>query len=130
MASGVFAILDDIAALMDDVAVTAKVATRKTTGILGDDLMVYAGDATCFLSYRVIYVLWTIKKCSFINKLIIVPVALLLNAFFPIAIKIALILGGFYLAYEGAEKIVEYFFHRPKNEAPIVEKKEEESIQA
>lgn len=130
MASGVFAILDDIAALMDDVAVTAKVATRKTAGILGDDLAVNAEKATGFLSSREIPVLWAITKGSFINKLIIVPVALLLNAFFPIAIKIALILGGFYLAYEGAEKIVEYFFHRPKNEAPIVEKKEEESIQA
>lgn len=130
MASGVFAILDDIAALMDDVAVTAKVATRKTAGILGDDLAVNAEKATGFLSSREIPVLWAITKGSFINKLIIVPVALLLNAFFPIAIKIALIFGGFYLAYEGAEKIVEYFFHRPKNEAPIVEKKEEESIQA
>src|SRR5690606_30252197 len=115
MASPVFAILDDLAALMDDVAVTAKVATRQTAGMLGDDLAVNAEKAAGFLSSREIPVLWAITKGSFINKLIIVPVALLLNAFFPIAIKIALILGGFYLAYEGAEKIVEYFFHRPKN---------------
>ncbi|RZF60097.1 DUF808 domain-containing protein [Sphingobacterium corticibacterium] len=127
MASGIFAILDDIAALMDDVAVTAKVATRKTAGILGDDLAVNAEKATGFLSSREIPVLWAITKGSFINKLIIVPIALLLNTFFPIAIKIALILGGFYLAYEGAEKIIEYFFHRPKGDTPIVEKKEEES---
>lgn len=127
MASGIFAILDDIAALMDDVAVTAKIATRKTAGILGDDLAVNAEKATGFLASREIPVLWAITKGSFINKLIIVPIALLLNAFFPIAIKVALILGGFYLAYEGAEKIIEYFFHRSKDSTPIVEKKEEES---
>ena len=114
MASGIFAILDDIAALMDDVAVAAKVATKKTAGILGDDLAVNAEKATGFLSSREIPVLWAITKGSFINKLIIVPVALLLNIFFPVAIKVILVLGGFYLAYEGAEKIVEYFFHRHK----------------
>lgn len=114
MASGFFAILDDIAALMDDVAVTAKIATRKTAGILGDDLAVNAEKATGFLSSRELPVLWAITKGSFINKLIIVPIALLLNAFFPVAIKVILILGGFYLAYEGVEKIIEYFFHRQK----------------
>ncbi len=114
MASGFFAILDDIAALMDDVAVTAKLATRKTAGILGDDLAVNAEKATGFLSTREIPVLWAITKGSFVNKLIIVPIALLLSAFLPVAVKIILILGGFYLAYEGVEKIIEYFFHRSK----------------
>jgi predicted DNA repair protein MutK len=114
MASGFFAILDDITALMDDVAVTAKLATRKTAGILGDDLAVNAEKATGFLSSRELPVLWAITKGSFVNKLIIVPIALLLNAFLPVAIKITLILGGIYLAYEGVEKIIEYFFHRPK----------------
>ncbi|MBV7532339.1 DUF808 domain-containing protein [Chitinophaga sp. sic0106] len=112
MASGIFAILDDITALLDDVSVTAKVATRKTAGILGDDLAVNAEKATGFLSSRELPVLWAITKGSFVNKLIIIPVALLLNVFFPIAIKIALILGGLYLAYEGVEKIIEYLFHR------------------
>ena len=121
MASGFFAILDDIGALMDDVAVAAKVATQKTAGILGDDLAVNAEKATGFLSSREIPVLWAITKGSFVNKLIIVPIALLLNAFFPIVIKIALVLGGFYLAYEGVEKIIEYFFHRSKvADVPIV----------
>lgn len=115
MASGFFAILDDIAALMDDVAVSAKLATKKTAGILGDDLAVNAEKATGFLSSREIPVLWAITKGSLLNKVIIVPIALLLNIFFPIAIKVILILGGFYLAYEGVEKIVEYFFHRPKS---------------
>jgi predicted DNA repair protein MutK len=97
---------------MDDVAVTTKVAASKTTGILGDDLAVNAEKATGFLSSRELPVLWAITKGSFFNKLIIVPIALLLNVFFPVAIKAILILGGFYLAYEGVEKIVEYFFHR------------------
>jgi len=112
MASGFFAILDDIAALMDDVAVSAKIATRKTAGILGDDLAVNAEKATGFLASRELPVLWAITKGSFLNKLIILPVVFLLNYFFPIAITYILILGGFYLAYEGVEKIVEYFFHK------------------
>ena len=121
MASGFFAILDDITALMDDVAVATKVATRKTAGILGDDLAVNAEKATGFLSSREIPVLWAITKGSFLNKLIIVPIALLLNAFFPAAIKIILILGGFYLAYEGVEKIIEFFFHRSKSGHEVIE---------
>ncbi|MFC3562719.1 DUF808 domain-containing protein [Pedobacter jamesrossensis] len=125
MASGFFAILDDIAALMDDVAVTAKIATKKTAGILGDDLAVNAEKATGFLSSRELPVLWAITKGSLINKIIIVPVALLLNVFFPIAIKFILILGGLYLAYEGVEKIVEYLFHRHKTAAEVVKTKEE-----
>ena len=114
MASGFFAILDDITALMDDVAMTAKVATKKTAGILGDDLAVNAEKSTGFLSSREIPVLWAITKGSFLNKLIIVPVVLVLNAFLPVAIKIILVLGGCYLAYEGVEKIVEFLFHRKK----------------
>jgi len=121
MASGFFAILDDIAALMDDVAVATKIATGKTAGILGDDLAVNAEKATGFLSSRELPVLWAITKGSFINKLIIVPIALLLNAFFPAALKVVLILGGLYLAYEGVEKIIEYFFHRRKTGHEVIE---------
>jgi len=120
MASGFFAVLDDIAALMDDVAVASKIATRKTAGILGDDLAVNAEKATGFLASREIPVLWAITKGSFLNKIIIVPIALLLNVFFPIAIKYILILGGFYLAYEGAEKIIHYIFHREKKGHEVV----------
>ncbi len=112
MASGIFAILDDIAALMDDVAVASKVATQKTAGILGDDLAVNAEKATGFVSSRELPVLWAITKGSFVNKLIIIPIALLLNYFFPPAIIFILLMGGIYLAYEGMEKIVHYFFHR------------------
>ncbi len=112
MASGIFAILDDIAALMDDVAVASKVATKKTAGILGDDLAVNADKATGFVSSREIPVLWAITKGSLLNKLIIVPIALLLNYFLPVAIKVILVLGGLYLAFEGVEKIIHYFFHK------------------
>lgn len=126
MASGFFAILDDIAALMDDVAVTAKIATRKTAGILGDDLAVNAEKATGFLHSRELPVLWAITKGSFINKLIIVPIALLLNVFFPVAIKYILVVGGLYLAYEGAEKIVEYLFHRKKKGHEVIQEIKED----
>lgn len=110
MASGFFALLDDIAAIMDDVAVMSKIAAKKTAGILGDDLAVNAEKASGFISSRELPVLWAITKGSFINKLIILPIAFLLSAFLPVAVIIILVLGGLYLAYEGAEKIFEYFF--------------------
>lgn len=125
MASGFFAILDDIAALMDDVAVTSKIATQKTAGILGDDLAVNAEKATGFLSSREIPVLMKIMKGSFINKLIIVPFVFLLEWLYSPAIKIILIIGGFYLAYEGVEKIVEFLFHRQKKGHEVIEEEAE-----
>jgi predicted DNA repair protein MutK len=110
MASGLFALLDDIAALMDDVAVMSKVAAKKTAGILGDDLAVNAEKASGFVSDRELPVLWAITKGSALNKLIILPVAFLLSAFAPAAITVILVVGGLYLAYEGAEKIHAYIF--------------------
>lgn len=126
MASGFFAVLDDIAALMDDVAVSSKIATRQTAGILGDDLAVNAEKATGFLASRELPVLWAITKGSFLNKLIIIPLAFILQAIYAPAIQIVLILGGLYLAYEGMEKIVEAIFHR----AEKAEEVEEELIGA
>ena len=108
MASGIFALLDDIAALMDDVVLMSKIATKKTAGILGDDLAVNAEKASGFVSSREIPVLWAITKGSFLNKLIILPLAFLLSYFVPWLITVVLILGAVYLAYEGAEKIYEY----------------------
>lgn len=128
MASGFFAVLDDIAALMDDVAVTSKIATKQTAGILGDDLAVNAEKATGFLSSREIPVLLKIMKGSFINKLIIVPIAFLLQVVYPPAIKFILILGGLYLAYEGVEKIIEYFFHHQKKGQEVIKEVEEPSM--
>ena len=112
MASGFFAVLDDIALLMDDVALASKVATKKTAGILGDDLAVNAEKATGFVSSRELPVLWAITKGSFINKIIIVPVVFILNVVYPPIITFALLIGGFYLAYEGIEKILHWLLHR------------------
>jgi predicted DNA repair protein MutK len=129
MASGIFALLDDIATLMDDVAVMSKVAGKKTAGLLGDDLAVNAEKASGFMSSRELPVLWAITKGSFLNKLIILPLAFLLSAFLPAAITIILIIGGLYLAYEGAEKIHEYLFpHKHKKEKPKLEKLSEEEV--
>jgi uncharacterized protein len=114
MASGIFALLDDIAALMDDVVVMSKIATKKTAGILGDDLAVNAEKASGFVSSREIPVLWAITKGSFLNKLIILPFAFLLSYFVPWLITVVLILGAVYLAYEAAEKIYEYMVPHPQ----------------
>jgi hypothetical protein len=116
MASGFFALLDDIATLMDDVATMSKVATKKTAGILADDLAVNAEKASGFVSSRELPVLWAITKGSFLNKLIILPAAFLLSAFMPVAIVPILLLGGAYLAYEGIEKVIEYLFHKKEVE--------------
>ncbi|MCD9188144.1 MAG: DUF808 domain-containing protein [Pyrinomonadaceae bacterium] len=127
MASGIFAVLDDIAMLMDDVALASKVATKKTAGILGDDLAVNAEKATGFVSSRELPVLWAITKGSFINKLIIVPLAFILNVIFPPAIIIALLVGGIYLAYEGVEKILHWIFHRNEHTHSVEETHAEDS---
>lgn len=114
MASGLFALLDDIAVLMDDVAVMSKLAAKKTAGILGDDLAVNAEKASGFVSDRELPVLWAISKGSLLNKVIILPIAFLLSAFLPAAVTVILVIGGLYLAYEGAEKIYEYLVPHPK----------------
>ena len=111
---GFFAVFDDIAMLLDDAAAMSKVATKKTAGILGDDLAVSAQQASGFASSREIPVLWAITKGSFRNKLIILPFAFLLSAFVPWIIIPILMLGGVYLAYEGAEKVYEYFYPHEK----------------
>lgn len=130
MASGIFALLDDIATLMDDVAVMGKIAGKKTAGILGDDLAVNAEKASGFMSDRELPVLWAIMKGSALNKVIILPLAFLLSAFLPSAISIILIIGGLYLAYEGAEKIYEFFFPHahPKTAPKLEEITEEEAL--
>ncbi|UAB86097.1 DUF808 domain-containing protein [Zunongwangia sp. SCSIO 43204] len=119
MASGFFALLDDIAALMDDVAVMSKVAGKKTAGLLGDDLAVNAEKASGFVSSRELPVLWQITKGSLLNKLIILLLGFLLSAFLPSVIHIILLFGGLYLAYEGAEKVYEFAFPHKKHHKKI-----------
>ncbi len=120
MTGGFFAILDDIAVLLDDAAVMSKVAAKKTAGILGDDLAVNAEKATGFRASRELPVLWAITKGSFINKLIILPVAFLLSAYAPWLIVPILLLGGMYLSYEGVEKIY-HVVSRRAHEVPAAE---------
>lgn len=129
MAAGLLALLDDVSLLMDDVATMSQVATKKTAGILGDDLAVNAEKASGFASSRELPVLWQITKGSFINKAIILPVAFLLSAFAPWLIVPILMVGGVYLAYEGVEKIYEYFFHRgEKKHIESLEQKSKEEV--
>lgn len=131
MASGFFALLDDVATLMDDVASMTKIAGKKTAGILGDDLAVNAEKASGFMSKRELPVLWAITKGSLLNKVIILPVAFLLSAFVPSAITIILIIGGLYLAYEGAEKIYEFLVpHAHEKKVPLATELTEEQILA
>jgi predicted DNA repair protein MutK len=115
MASGIFAVLDDVAMLLDDAAVMSKIAAKKTVGLLGDDLAVNAEKATGFSASRELPVIWAITKGSFINKLIILPLAFLLSAYMPWLIVPILLIGGAYLSYEGAEKVFEWFMAHDKN---------------
>jgi len=128
MASGFFAVLDDIATLMDDVATIGKVAGKNTAGILGDDLAVNAEKASGFESSRELPVLWAITKGSLLNKVIILPVAFLLSAFFPSVITVILIAGGFYLAYEGAEKIYEFLVPHGQEKKPSKQQLSEDQM--
>lgn len=114
---GFFALLDDISILLDDVAAMSKLAAKKTAGILGDDLAVNAEKSAKFDDNRELPVLYKIAKGSFINKLIILPLIFTLSYFLPEAIIPILIIGGFYLGYEGFEKILEWTLHKKhKNE--------------
>ena len=131
MTGGFFALFDDIASLLDDAAVVSKVAAKKTTSILGDDLAVNAQKASGFASSRELPVLWAITKGSFRNKLIILPLAFLLSAFAPWSIVPILMLGGVYLSYEAAEKIYEYFTpHHDMKEETNTENSPQEYLQA
>jgi len=105
VAGGFFIVLDDIAMMFDDVAVMSKVAAKKTAALLGDDLAVNAEKATGFHASRELPVIWAITKGSMVNKLIILPLAFLLNAYMQWLIVPILLLGGAYLSFEGVEKI-------------------------
>ena len=109
--TGLLALIDDIATILDDVAVLSKVAVKKTAGVLGDDLALNAAQVTGVRAEREIPVVWAVAKGSFVNKLILVPLALLISAFIPVLITPLLMLGGGYLCYEGFEKLAHKFLH-------------------
>ena len=121
MTSGILSILDDIAVLMDDVIILSKVATKKTVGILADDLAINADKASGFVSNRELPVLWKLTKGSFLNKLIILPGIFLLSAYLPMVIIPILICGGVYLAFEGALNIYKMLFNSKKKAAGLKE---------
>jgi predicted DNA repair protein MutK len=100
------ALVDDIAAVLDDVALMTKIAAKKTAGVLGDDLAVNAERVLGVRPDRELPVVWAVAKGSFLNKLILVPAALLISAFIPALITPLLVCGGLYLCFEGAEKVL------------------------
>ncbi len=110
--SSLLTLLDDIATLLDDVAVLSKVAAKKTAGVLGDDLALNAEQVTGVRPNREIPVVWAVFKGSALNKLIMVPIALLLSEFLPWLITPLLMLGGAFLCFEGFEKVVHRLLHR------------------
>ena len=117
MASSLLALLDDIATLLDDVAVMTKVAAKKTAGVLGDDLALNAEQVAGVAAKRELPVVWAVAKGSAINKAILVPAALAISALLPQAILPLLMFGGAFLCFEGFEKVVHKFFHKAEDEA-------------
>ena len=109
--ASLLALLDDIAAVLDDVAVMTKVAAKKTAGVLGDDLALNAQQVAGVRADRELPVVWAVAKGSFVNKLILVPAALAISAFATWAITPLLMIGGAYLCFEGFEKIAHKFLH-------------------
>lgn len=114
--SSFFALLDDIASVMDDVALLSKVAAKKTSGVLGDDLALNAQQVTGISSNRELPVVYQVGKGSLVNKAIIVPSLLLISAVTPWLIMPLLMLGGIYLCYEGVEKIIHSLMKNPEVE--------------
>ncbi|EKF74614.1 hypothetical protein A11A3_07338 [Alcanivorax hongdengensis A-11-3] len=109
--TSLLALIDDISTILDDISVMSKVAAKKTTGVLGDDLALNAEQVTGVRADRELPVVWAVAKGSLRNKVILVPAALLISAFIPMLITPLLMLGGAYLCYEGFEKVVHKFFH-------------------
>lgn len=112
-AVGLLALLDDIATLLDDVAVLTKVAAKKTAGVLGDDLALNAQQVAGVRANRELPVVWAVAKGSLVNKAILVPAALVISAVAPWAVTPLLMVGGGFLCFEGVEKLVHKFIHGP-----------------
>lgn len=110
--SSLLTLIDDIATLLDDVAAMTKVAAKKTAGVLGDDLALNAQQVSGVSADRELPVVWAVAKGSLVNKVILVPSALLISALAPWAITPILMLGGAYLCYEGFEKLAHKYLHK------------------
>jgi hypothetical protein len=114
--TSLLALIDDIVSVLDDVAILSKVAAKKTAGVLGDDLALNAEQVSGVKAERELPVVWAVAKGSFLNKLILVPAALLISAVAPWAIMILLMIGGAYLCFEGFEKIAHKFLHKEEHD--------------
>ena len=113
-------LLDDIASVLDDVALMTKTAAAKTAGVLGDDLALNAQQVSGVVAKRELPVVWAVARGSFINKLILVPVALAISAFAPWAVVPLLMVGGLYLCFEGCEKLAHHFWHKQEKNVEVV----------
>jgi predicted DNA repair protein MutK len=110
--TSLLALLDDIATILDDVSVMTKVAAKKTSGVLGDDLALNAQQVAGVRAEPELPVVWAVARGSFRNKLILVPAALAISALAPWAIMPLLMLGGAFLCFEGVEKLAHAWLHR------------------
>ena len=117
MASTLLALIDDIATLLDDVALLSKVAAKKTAGVLGDDLALNAQQVAGVATERELPVVWAVAKGSFLNKFILVPAALVISAFAPWAVTPLLMAGGAFLCFEGFEKLAHKLLHDKHEDA-------------
>ena len=117
MASSLFLLIDDIATILDDVALLSKVAAKKTAGVLGDDLALNAQQVAGVKAERELPVVWAVAKGSFINKAILVPSALVISSFAPWAVTPLLMAGGAYLCFEGFEKLAHKYLHSKSEQA-------------
>ncbi|HBM3087894.1 TPA: DUF808 domain-containing protein [Klebsiella michiganensis] len=126
--SSLLTLLDDIATLLDDISVMGKLAAKKTAGVLGDDLSLNAQQVTGVRANRELPVVWGVAKGSLINKVILVPLALLISAFIPWAITPLLMLGGAFLRFEGVEKVLHSLQARKHKEDPQVRQRRLEAL--
>lgn len=118
--SSLLTLLDDIATLLDDISVMGKLAAKKTAGVLGDDLSLNAQQVTGVRANRELPVVWSVAKGSLLNKVILVPLALLISAFIPWAVTPLLMIGGAFLCFEGLEKVLHTLHARKHPESPEV----------
>ncbi len=115
--SSFFALIDDVATLLDDVALLSKLAAKKTAGVLGDDLALNAQQVTGVKADRELPVVWAVAKGSLLNKMILVPAALAIGSFLPWLVTPLLMIGGAYLCFEGFEKLAHRFLHSAEEDA-------------
>ena len=121
MASSLLMLLDDIATIMDDIAVMSKMAAKKTAGVLGDDLALNAQQVSGVQANRELPVVWKVAKGSLLNKVILVPLALLISVVASWLINPLLVIGGLFLCYEGVEKIIHTIQHKKSKTADEAE---------